>query len=177
MTRKHSPQRATKTNRLHGRTLYVIDVENMAGSCELTAVDVAKIRTRIHMTVEPRSGDHTVIAASHFNAAAAYFGWSGTVQRLARSGKDGADMALLDAISDASWIAGHYDRVVLASGDHAFTYAVAALKAEGVQVIVVRPDTGFSNRMRLVAGPDLMLLKSPVPANVINLFRTHKKAA
>lgn len=160
-----------------GRTLYVIDVENMAGSCELSAVDVAKIRTRIHMTVEPRSGDHTVIGASHFNAAAAYFGWSGTVQRLARSGKDGADMALLDAISDVSWIADHYDRIVLASGDHAFAYAVAALKAEGVQVIVIRPDAGFSNRMRLVAGPDLMLLKSPAPTNVINLFRTNKKAA
>ncbi|TNB74195.1 NYN domain-containing protein [Arthrobacter sp. BB-1] len=91
----------------------------------------------------------------------------GPLQRLARLSGE----ALLHGVCR------HYDRVVLASGDHAFAYAVAALKAEGVQVIVIRPDTGFSNRMRLVAGPDLMLLKSPVPANVINLFRTNKKAA
>jgi hypothetical protein len=177
MNRQYSPFRAPKARGLPGRSLYVIDIENMVGSCELSSADAEKIRIRVHLTVAPRDSDHTVIAASHYNAPAAYFGWAGTAQRLARSGKDGADTALLDAISDAAWVADHYDRVVLASGDHAFTYAVAALKAEGVQVIVIRPDTGLSNRMRLVAGPDLMLLQSAMPAHVVNLSRTNEEAA
>jgi hypothetical protein len=177
MKRQHSPSRAFEARGLRGRTLYVIDVENMACSCHITTADVAKIRTRIHSTVEPRRGDHTVIAASHHNAPAAYFGWAGTARRLARSGKDGADTALLEVIADTAWVANHYDRVVLASGDHAFTYAVAALKAAGVHVIVIPPDTGFSTRMRLVAGTDIALLRSAIPANIINLFQTTKEVA
>lgn len=177
MNRQLSPSRAFKTRGLRGRTLYVVDIENMAGSCDPTQVDVAKAQTRIHSAVRPEDGDHTVIAASHYNAAAAYFGWDGPVQRLARSGKDGADTVLLEAISDIAWIVDHYDRVVLASGDHIFAQAVAALKAAGVQVIVVAPDRGLSARMRLAAGPQLVRLEATNPSNVVNLFRIKKDAA
>lgn len=174
---QHSPSRATQAHGLHGRTLYLVDIENMVGSWQLAVADVAKTRARIHAAVAPRDDDHTVIAANHYNAPAAYFGWTGSAQRLARSGKDGADTALLEVIADAAWVANRYSRVVVASGDHAFAYAVAALKAAGLEVIVVRPDTGFSNQMRLVAGQDVVRLGSPLPANVINLFRTSKDVA
>ncbi|WP_424348044.1 NYN domain-containing protein [Kocuria sp. CH-021] len=177
MKRQYSPLRATEDRRLHGRALFVIDIENMVGSCRLDVADVARTRTRIHAAVNLGAGDHTVIAASHYNAEAAYFGWAGPAQRLARSGKDGADLALLEVIDDAAWVAHRYERVVLASGDHAFAYAVAALKAAGVQVLVIPPDTGFSPQMRLVAGPDVARLGSPLPANVISLFRATKDVA
>ena len=94
-----------------------------------------------------------------------------------RSGKDGADTVLLEAIGDVAWIAGHYDRIVLASGDHIFANAVAALKAAGVRVIVISPDTGLSARMRLAASPDLVRLGATTPSNVVTLFRTKKGAA
>ncbi|MGW1799206.1 NYN domain-containing protein [Streptomyces sp. NPDC001984] len=174
MKQQRSPQRTTKARRMHGRALYLIDIENMACSCKVSVAEVAKIRTRVHAAVGPVLGDHTVIAASHRNAPATYFGWTGSVQRLARSGKDGADTALLEVIEDAAWVASRYTRVVIASGDHAFAYAVAALKAAGCEVIVIPPDTGFSLKMRVAAGPDVVRLGSAIPANVISLFRTTK---
>lgn len=177
MNRQYSPYRASNAPALYGRTLYVVDVENMVGSCELTAAEVIAVQARIYSAVRPDNRDHTVIAASHHNATAAYFGWAGPVQRLARSGKDGADTVLLEAIGDIAWIAGHYDRVVLASGDHIFANAVAALKAAGVRVIVITPDTGLSARMRLAAGPNLVRLGATISPNVVTLFRTKKDAA
>ncbi|MDQ4489819.1 NYN domain-containing protein [Sinomonas sp. ASV486] len=176
MDRQYSPSRATKVRGLRGRTLYVVDLENMACTCEPSAGDVARIRTRIHAAVEPGHGDHTVIAVSHHNAPAAYFGWTGSAQRLARSGKDGADTALLEVIEDILWVAAHYDQVVLASGDHAFAYAVAALKAAGIRVVVISPDRGFSEQMRLAAGRDLVRLGPSIPSNVIALFTETKDA-
>jgi hypothetical protein len=175
--RKHGPSRAPRLPGLCGRTLRLVDIENMVGSCQLSLGDVARARVRINAAIAPRAQDHTVIAASHYNAPAAYFGWTDPVRRLARSGKDGADLALLEVIADVSWVAARYDRVVVASGDHAFAPAVAELKGAGVEVIVIRPDTGFSARMRLAAGPDVVALGSSLPAKVINLFPSSKDAA
>lgn len=177
MNQQFIPYGASNAPGLHGRTLYVVDVENMVGSCELTAAEVIRVQARICSAVRPENGDHTVIAASHHNATAAYFGWVGPVQRLARSGKDGADTVLLEAISDIAWIAGHYDQIVLASGDHIFANAVAALKAARVRVIVIAPDTGLSARMRLAAGPNLVRLGVTIPHNAVTLLRTKKDAA
>ncbi|MFB9074411.1 NYN domain-containing protein [Citricoccus parietis] len=85
-------------------------------------------------------------------------------------------MALLEAVADIPWIAERYRRVVIASGDHAFTFAVASLRAAGVEVIVIRPDIGFSSALRRAAGPNVVSLGSRPPANVVNLF-THTKDA
>lgn len=177
MNRQFSPNRASNALGLHGRTLYVVDVENMVGSCELTVPEVVGVQAHIYAAVRPESGAHTVIAASHHNATAAYFGWVGPVQRLVRSGKDGADSALLEAIADIAWIAGHYDQVVLASGDHIFANAVAALKAAGVRVIVIAPKTGLSARMRLAAGPNLVRLRATISPSAKSLSRKKKDAA
>lgn len=177
MDRKHGPLRPPRFGGLRGRTLRLVDIENMVGSCQLSLGDVARARVRINAAVAPGTDDHTVIAASHYNAPAAYFGWAGPVRRLARSGQDGADLALLEVVADVGWVAARYERVVVASGDHAFAPAVAELKGAGVEVIVIRPDTGFSARMRLAAGPDVVPLGSSLPANVINLFPSSKEAA
>lgn len=177
MNRQFSPNRASSALGLHGRTLYVVDVENMVGSCELTVPEVVAVQARIYAVVRPESGAHAVIAASHHNATAAYFGWAGPAQRLVRSGKDGADIVLLEAIADTAWIVGHYGQVVIASGDHIFANAVAALKAAGVRVIVIAPETGLSSRMRLAAGPNLVSLRTTISPSVKSLTFKKKDAA
>jgi hypothetical protein len=171
MKRQYSPSGASEARRLRARTLFLIDLENAARSCDLSLADVARTQARIMAAVPRGEYDHTVVAVSHHNALAAYFGWSGPTQRLARSGQDGADTALLEVVADHSWVASRYDRVVVASGDHAFAEAVAALKATRLHVIVIAPDTGLSARMKLAAGPDRVPLGSPIPANVTSLFR------
>ncbi|WP_406357313.1 hypothetical protein OHB56_33120 [Streptomyces sp. NBC_01635] len=175
--KRQNISRKAKADKVPDRTLYLIDIENMACSCDLTVSRVAQICARIRAAIEPVPGDHTVIAASHYNASAAFFGWKGGVQRLARSGKDGADAALLEVVEDTAWTAARYARVVIASGDHAFAYAVAGLKVAGCEVIVIPPDTGFSPQMRLVAGPGLVRLGPAMPDNVISLFRRNDKDA
>ncbi|WP_460991116.1 NYN domain-containing protein [Sinomonas soli] len=149
----------------------------MAGTCRLARAEVTRVQSRINWAVPPNESDHTVIASSHHNAAATYFGWAGSAQRLARSGKDGADTALIEAVSDTSWIAGRYDNVVVASGDHIFAPAVAALKAAGTNVIVISPDSGLSHRMRLAAGPDLVRLEKVIPSKIVSMSSIEKDAA
>lgn len=177
MMRKHGPSGACGFPRLCGRTLFVVDIENMVGSHDLSQGDVSKAQRRINRAVEAFEGDHTVIAASHHNALAMFYGWAGSAQRLTRSGPDGADRALLESVADIQWVAERYQSVVVASGDHAFAFAVAALKAAGVAVIVIRPDLGFSPAMARAAAADVVSLGSALPANVINLFSQSKDAA
>lgn len=176
MTRKHCPLGAPPSRDLRGRTLYLVDIENMVGRSELTGGEVAQAQNRICTAVQPRTGDHTVIAASHHNALAMIYGWIGSAQRKMRSGIDGADLALLESVADIRWVAARYRRVVIASGDHAFAFAVASLRAAGVEVIVIRPDRGLSSAIRRAAGPNVVPLGSRLPANVVNMF-THTKDA
>ncbi|KUG56312.1 hypothetical protein AVL61_16840 [Kocuria rosea subsp. polaris] len=160
------------------RTLFVVDIENMVGtSAPLTPAQVGRAQARINAAVRFEAGDHTVIASNKVNAAAVCFTWSGPTSRRIRSGKDGADEALLEELRDPAWVAAHYDHVVIASGDHAFANAVTAIRIAGCSVTVIAPDVGLSKRMCLAAGPDLIHLGSPIPANVITLFRTVKEVA
>lgn len=177
MTRKFNPLRVFKSAGPRERTLFLIDIENMAGGSDLSYAEVAEVQCRIGDAVMSRPGDHTVIAASHHNALPMFYGWTGSAQRIARSGQDGADNALLEAVADVEWVAERYQRVVVASGDNAFAFAVAALKAAGVTVVVIRPDLGFSMAMARAAGSDVVTLGPGLPANVHNLFSKSKDAA
>lgn len=177
MKKKHGPFRANRARELCTRTLYLVDIENMACSGHLTHQDVTQTQQRIHATVAPQPGDHTVIAASHHNSLATYYGWAESAQRRTQSGPDGADLALLEVVEDSEWVASRYGRVVLASGDHIFAFAVASLITAGLEVIVIAPDRGCSPAMRLAAGPKLRHLVSLTSANIIDLYPPTKDAA
>lgn len=176
MARNDGPGQRT-AGRLGERTLYLIDIENMVGRSSLTQSDVAKMQHRINAAIAARDGDHVIIASSHYNAAAMMFGWSGSAERKMLSGQDGADQALLACVSDIEWIAQRYRRAVIASGDHAFTFTLIALKNAGVDTILLPPDVGCSRAIRQAAGTAIVPLGSAHPTNVIALFPTPKDAA
>src|SRR5699024_5637332 len=140
------------------RTLCLVDIENMACGSELRRAKVARLQRQIEATAELSDGDQVVIAAGPSKAQAAWQGWKGSARRLLGKGPDGADLALLEAIEDLQWVVDRFKRVVIASGDHIFAPAVAALKARGVEVTVVAPPVGLSKQMRLAAGPDVKTL-------------------
>lgn len=176
-TSKGASQEALR-QRTPGRTLFVIDIENMVGSgTALTAPQIGKVQVRINAAVTFVAGDHTVIASNQNNAAVVCFAWRGPACRRIRSGKDGADQALLEDLNDPTWVASHYDHVVIASGDHAFANTVAAIKSAGCPVTVIAPDVGLSKRMRLAAGPDLVRLGSPFPTSITSTLRTVQETA
>lgn len=171
------PPRTQPGSAQPGRTLYLIDIENMVGRSALTISDVTKMQHRINSAIRPSEGDHTVIAASHHNAPAMMFGWRGSAERKMQSGADGADRALLDSLNDIQWIAAHYQRVVITSGDHAFTFPVRSLNCAGIETLVIPPDIGCSGVLRRAAGTNLVPLGSAHPTSIINLFPTSKDAA
>src|SRR5699024_1946884 len=96
-----------------------------------------------------------VFAAGPSTAQGAWQGRRGAARRWLRKGPAGADLALLEVIEDLQWVADRFKRVVIASGDHIFAHAVAALKAVGVEVTVIAPPVGLSKQLRLAAGSDL----------------------
>lgn len=159
------------------RTLHLVDLENIAQASAITATCAAVAQRLIEAAVPATGGGHVIVAASHFNGEAMCFGWSGSAQRLLRSGVDGADLALLDAVSDARWVAARYHHVVVASGDHAFAFAVAALKAAGCRVTVVSHASSLSRSLRLAAGPDLVLLPEVAAAGTVGPEPTSKDVA
>ncbi|WP_421735703.1 NYN domain-containing protein [Cellulomonas sp.] len=160
------------------RTLFIYDIENVIGAgAHITAAQVGRAQARLNAAVPVRPGDHTVIACNGANAAAVHLSWAGSADRRVRSGRDGADAALLEAIDDAKWVAARYKRVVIATGDGGFAEAVASLKAAGCTVVVIAPDVGLSKRMRLAAGPHLVQLGSSVPVSSIHMHESTREVA
>lgn len=133
-----------------GRTLHVIDVENLVGGSAAGATAVAPALSAYRSTVHVGDGDHAVLAAGPTLAVAAGLAWPGCQLRFGH-GLDGADRALLECV-DAAFAAAHYDRVVVASGDHAFVPLVSRLRALGVAVVLVVRDTlSLSGDLRRLA--------------------------
>lgn len=159
------------------RTLYVVDVENMAGSGDLCTRDVEAVQYRLFAAVPSSVQDQTVVAVSHHNGEAALFGWSGSAERKFRSGRDGADLALLETIDDIAWTAARFDRVVIASGDHAFALTTRALKIAGMEVLIVSPDVGMSPALRKAADGHVVRLGPSRSLSQSGLINFPKDAA
>lgn len=82
-------------------------------------------------------------------------GWKGS-RLVARSGENGADLALLEVLARER-VEERFDEVVLVSGDGIFTDVVAALSAAGVHVTVVARREACSNRLRMAAARTLYI--------------------
>ena len=116
----------------------MIDIENLVGGSGAGPTAVGPALSAYRSAVAVGGGDHALIGSGPTLAIAAGLAWPGAQLRLGH-GLDGADRALLDAL-DPGFVAAHYDRVVVASGDHAFAPLVGALRARGVAVVVVTRD-------------------------------------
>jgi len=119
-----------------GRTLHVVDFENICGGPELAQRSGAEVAASYRRVAGLMRGDH-VIAGSNpgllFHCRDCFPG----ARLVGGHGPDGADRALLGAVPDVEWVAPRFDRVVIASGDHCFVHFAATLKARGIIVGVV----------------------------------------
>lgn len=118
-----------------GRTLHLIDIENLVRGSGATPMQVAEALAAYRATVTIGPADHVVIASGRRLLMAAGLAWPGA-RLLLGTGIDGADLALLDA-SQPKAVAAAYDRVVFGSGDGIFAARAAALRRAGVVVAVV----------------------------------------
>ena len=126
------------------RTAAYIDIENLCGTASPTTYDCELVREFCSEHINPQ---HTMVigACSHHAAPRASFAWP-TARWLWRSGRDGADNALLDEIRDTS-VKGRFDHIVIGSGDSIFADAVNDLVAAGVRVTVISRSRSLSSRL------------------------------
>ena len=132
-----------------GRTLHLIDLENLAGGSAASSADIEIALDGYERLAPFGADDQRVVACGKRLVFPAKDRWPGALVRRAR-GIDGADRLLLDA-ADPADVAGRFDRVVVGSGDHIFTDLVLELDRQAVGVCVVSRPEALSSRLRAAA--------------------------
>ncbi len=77
-----------------------------------------------------------------------------------RSGKDGADLELIDVLEHEN-VAARFRHVVIGSGDGGFSQAAADLAARGIHVTVVSRWGSLAQTLATVAG-EVIYLDAPL---------------
>ena len=141
MTTKRKP-----IKKIHeGESLIMVDIENQVGASELTAENVVEVKTALDLL--EGAGVMHVVACSHHNAKAVMFNWP-KARIILKSGKDGADLALIEVATDER-VGKRFDRVVIASGDGIFAEVAKDLSNDGVQVCIVCGRGALSKNLEL----------------------------
>lgn len=128
-----------------GRTLHLVDLENLAGGSSASPGDVEEALSSYERIAPFGVHDHRVVACGKGLVFPVGDRWPGALVRYAR-GVDGADRLLL-AAADPVDVAARFDRVVVASGDHFFADLVVELDGRGVGVCVVSRRRSLSRRL------------------------------
>lgn len=162
--RPGSPPRPPRATPPAGRTLHLVDVDNLLG--DPTTTDQARIDLlfRDYRQVSGYAlGDHAVVATGRGpgHVLAVELAWP-SARHCRRGGPDGADLALLE---EADWAAEtrRFDRVVLGSGDRIFLEALDRLRAADLHVDVVARARGLARALAVRALGHVHLLPEPAP--------------
>ena len=141
-----------------------IDIENLAkGACPDHA-DVAFVESIVREVVPDLDLVHCVVACSHRAARTMAFAFPGALRRW-RSGTNGADLALIEEMSDLR-IMGRFERVTLFSGDKIFANSMAALAAAGIETTVASWKAQLSPLLRMAACHVVILSSERCEADV-----------
>ena len=135
-----------------GRAILLCDIENLAYDFRkkgFSREDVCLVHDRI-MTLIGHLRPYPVIAASHYFWKPVMTGWNSTFFPMLRSGKDGADLALLDAFKNKS-CGDKYETILIASGDGIFSALAAELSSAGKEVIVLFGRGGIAKKLELAS--------------------------
>ncbi|MGW5322542.1 hypothetical protein [Rhodococcus pyridinivorans] len=133
-----------------GRAVHFIDIENLCGTSDVRIYRARLAMRSYHATVGIAVGDQVIIGASHHNAIPAWNAWPGARLLIPRSGPDGADLALREAIRTER-IAERFSDVFLGSGDGGFAGDLAYLAEAGSTTHVVTRPGQLSRRLRMAA--------------------------
>jgi hypothetical protein len=149
--------------RFPDRALHVVDIENLAGAAvpSLSLVSAVQVRYLACLGFGFGADDQVVLAASHLALLNAGLGWPHARYRV-RSGKDGADLELIDVLEHEN-VAARFSHVVIGSGDGMFGDAAARLAARGVNITVVSRRASLAKGLARVAS-DVVYLDNPLTA-------------
>lgn len=133
------------------RRLILVDIENIVGGGVSMASQVRAAQAAIEALVDPRPGDHVVLACGQFSVDRVGFEWAGAHRLKFRNGIDGADLELLEVL-ETERVGERFPEVVLVSGDGIFTDAISSLAlTSGTSTTVVSRPEACSRRLRMAA--------------------------
>lgn len=136
------------------RTIHLIDGENLIGEPRPTIAEAKKLRDAYHAQAHVEDGDLVILAYNHGAGASFGYGWS-DARHLWRSGKNGADSALLDVV-EAEAVENRFTGIVIASGDGIFTEATIHLNECGLDTTVISRPEALSRRLAEAADEVVM---------------------
>jgi hypothetical protein len=131
------------------RALHVVDIENLAGAAVPTLELVTEVQGRYLSCLAFGADDQVVLAASHLGLLNAGLGWPHARYRV-RSGKDGADLELIDVLEHEN-VAARFSHVVIGSGDGMFGQAAQGLADRGVHITVVSRRGSLAHNLAKIA--------------------------
>jgi len=149
----HRPTKGVWPPTFERRTLHLVDIDNLLGDpgCE----DGAHIRALFDCYRDLAGfnfGDQVVVATgcNARHALEVELAWPSVCHRR-QSGRDGADMALLE---ESQWAAdrGRFTRVVIGSGDRIFLEAMDRLRAVDIAVDFVARRRSLATAIAVRAG-------------------------
>ena len=149
-------------------SLHLIDIDNLVGDPRCTDRHrIARVLALYRAAAGYREGDHAIVATgtNDRHVLETELAWAAAGHRR-RSGRDGADLMLLDEV-DWAIRGGRYSRVVIGSGDHIFTEAVERLASAAIPVLVVAPHGAASWELVRAAGPGIHYLRLGSPGAVV----------
>ena len=138
-----------------GRSIHLIDIENLCGESRPTRNQVEVARQRYMEVGLCQLGDHVIVASSRGNWMNSAYGWPGA-SCLVRDGKDGADLCLAEVMSTEG-LSERFARAVVASGDGGLAPFVSELAAKGMDTVVVSQLGRLSRLMRMAAHKCIVL--------------------
>lgn len=149
------------TKALHGR-LILIDIENYNGGPVTSRAQSRWCHRTLLNWIKPRAEDLIVLAADETTVTNLHGDW-GANRVLAGHGENGADLRLLDVLSEN--VADRFEEIVLVSGDHIFAERVSELASNGVPTTVYSHARSLSLRLALAAGAVVTSPSTPLPAS------------
>ena len=135
-----------------GRSLFLGDIENLGWDPQLKTLTPERVQTTcfgVRKALWPFQPQE-VVASSHHFAEMVWFHWYRPARRLVGSGPDGADLKLLEVLTNEN-ISERYQTVVIGSGDGIFAEPVAELASQGVHIIALHGTGGMSRKLKLAA--------------------------
>lgn len=132
-----------------GRSIHLIDIENLCMESNPTEEHVAQARAAYFQKVQPGANDlFHVTVSSKKNMAAAVFGW-GNAAFGCKEGHDGADYLLAELMLDPE-LGERFEKVYLASGDGGLVPFASNLVRKGVSVEIVAVPSAMSAQYRFI---------------------------
>ena len=162
----HRPNRGGRRGAVEKqlRRLIAVDIENMVGGACVHRHQVDWVKSTLSGMLSLGSQDHVVVGLSHIGLLNVGSNWP-SIRYVVRSGRDGADLALLDVLNEDVNV--RFDQVVIASGDGVFAQTAAHLASAGVEMTVLARRGKLARSLQNAASQVLYVPEPPAPVDVV----------